>query len=71
MLSASVLSADILTRWKADPNSGLSSPLSSEQDAQLKSLTDAVAAAVVTHLTTAAVVVGSSATGGAVTGTIT
>jgi hypothetical protein len=71
MMNAAVLSADALARWKANPNSGLSSPLSEEQDAWLRALTDAMAGAFVAHMTTSAVVVGSSATGGAVTGTIT
>lgn len=49
-LSASRLSADIISRWKADPAAGFSSPMSPAQEALLKAMTDAIAAAVVAEL---------------------
>jgi hypothetical protein len=58
MLDSTVLSADILARWRADPACGLSSPLTAAQEAMLKAQTDAIAAAVVAHLQAAAVVSG-------------
>jgi hypothetical protein len=55
-MSAAVLSADILTRWKADPACGFSSPLSIAQNAILKAQADAIAAAVIAHVTSFAAV---------------
>lgn len=62
-LNATVLSADIVARWAADPNCGFSSPMSAQQTAIVKALADAVAAAVVAHLQVAAVVTVTSVSG--------
>ncbi len=62
-LNAAVLSADIMNRWTGDPNCGFSSPLSAPQTAMLQALADAVAAAVVSHIQTAAVVAVTSVSG--------
>jgi hypothetical protein len=68
-MSAAILSADILTRWKADPACGFSSPLSTDQNAILKAQADAIAAAVIAHIASfAAVTVTVASVGGVTTG---
>lgn len=72
-LNSDTLSADIVSRWMADPKAGFSSPLTAAQQDMVKALADGVAAAVVTHLTSAAVVAvtGVQPGGGAAAGRIT
>ena len=66
-MNAALLSADILARWKADPACGFSSPLSTAQNAILKAQADAIAAAMIAHVTAFAVVTVTVASVGGVT----
>jgi hypothetical protein len=71
-LNATALSALIVAAWNADQvRLKWSSPMSPEQLDMVQALADGVASAVVAHVTSAAVVVGTSVSGGAVTGTVT
>ena len=71
-LSSSRLSTAIKTLWTANPNSGLSNPLTAGQSAMLTALCDAIAQALVTEITTNGTVVVTSVsgvtTGGGVSG---
>lgn len=70
-LNASALSSLIVATWTSDHRCGFSSPLRQDQADMVAALSEAIASAVVSHIISAAVVVGTSATGGAVTGTVT
>jgi hypothetical protein len=71
--SAAVLSADIVTRWRANPLIGFSSPLTPEQLAIVQAMADGVAEAVVAHIVANAVVAVTGVTvgTGAAAGTVT
>lgn len=62
-LSASRLSASIKSLWIADAHSGLSSPLSTDQDKAVKALCDAVATALVAEVVVHAQVTVTSVSG--------
>lgn len=66
-MNPAALSTDIQARWIADPACGFISTehgsLSTEQRARIKALADAVAAAVVGHITSLAVVAVASVSG--------
>jgi len=70
MLDATALSTLIYTAWTGNASIGFSNPLTQAQQAIVKAMADGIAASVVQHLKSAAVVTTSDAQGGSNTGTI-
>jgi hypothetical protein len=72
-LNPTTLAAAIVSNWRASSTIGFSDPLTTEQEAIIQALADGVAAAVVAHITSSAVVAVTGVTpgSGAAAGTVT